>query len=162
MAVSRGLDAQSLPIENLITGASHTHSGPGAVTSRLIWELAPATDISKQELIDLLAGSIASCVVQAQKSLEPALLGIDYSEVYNITMNRRANISPYVKEDSIDPQLSVIRIDSAQNGKSLATIWNYAIHGTCYFDHNMLISSDIMGVANILIEEKIGVIYHSF
>ena len=36
-----------------------------------------------------------------------------------------------VKKDTIDEHLGVFRFDDAQ-GKPLATIWNFAIHGVCY------------------------------
>jgi len=51
--------------------------------------------------------------------------------------------------------LGVIRVDDLA-GKPIATVWNFAIHGVCYGPDNMQFSSDIMGLANTLIESKIG------
>lgn len=42
------------------------------------------------------------------------------------------------------------------NGEPLATVWNYATHGTCYGPDNMRCSGDIMGVASILVEKNVG------
>ena len=46
------------------------------------------------------------------------LLGI--SQLTGVTRNRRANVSPYLNEDDIDPNLGVIGVNDA-NGKPLAT-----------------------------------------
>ena len=40
----------TVPYENVILSGSHSHSGAGAVSSELLWELAPATDLVKPEL----------------------------------------------------------------------------------------------------------------
>jgi len=49
----------------------------------------------------------------------------------------------------------IIRVDSL-DGKPLVTLWNFAIHGICYDEYNLNFSSDIMGYANLDIEESIG------
>lgn len=58
----------------------------------------------------------------------PAALGVDVGLLNNVTVNRRAHISPYLKPDSIDPNLGIIRVDDLK-GKPIATVWNFAIHG---------------------------------
>jgi hypothetical protein len=60
-----------------------------------------------------------------------------------VTVNRRAP-NPWVNRDTIDPNLGILRVD-APDGTPIATLWNYAVHGTCYGPHNMKFSSDIMG-----------------
>jgi hypothetical protein len=75
--------------------------------------------------------------------------------LFNVTRNRRAAISPYVNEWSIDPQLGLFRVDYA-DGRPMSTLWNFAIHGTCYGDSNLLLSGDIMGKVNDYIERSIG------
>lgn len=34
-----------VPFENVAMFGSHSHSGPGAITPELLWEVAPATDL---------------------------------------------------------------------------------------------------------------------
>jgi len=80
---------------------------------------------------------------------------VGISQLIGVTTNRRCDISPYVQCDSIDPNLGVIRVDTTA-GQPIATVWNFAIHGVCYGPDNMKYSSDIMGLANTLIESKIG------
>jgi len=49
----------------------------------------------------------------------------------------------------------VIRVDTP-DGKPLATVWNFAIHGVCYGPDNMQFSSDIMGAVSDVIESDVG------
>ena len=42
------------------------------------------------------------------------------SQLTGVTKNRRANISPYLNPDDIDPNLGVIAVNDV-NGKPLAT-----------------------------------------
>ena len=47
-------------------------------------------------------------------------MGLGISQLTGVTRNRRANISPYLNESDIDPNLGVISVNDA-NGKPLAT-----------------------------------------
>ena len=42
MAAAEGF---KIPFENVATFGSHSHSGPGAITSEMLWALAPPTDL---------------------------------------------------------------------------------------------------------------------
>lgn len=80
------------------------------------------------------------------------LIGV--GNLVGVTRNRRAP-NPWVNEGTIDPHLGVIRIETTA-GQPIATVWNYAIHGTCYGPENMKFSSDIMGASCDAIEQLIG------
>src|SRR5690349_6624978 len=94
-------------------------------------------------------------MIQAVQNLAPAMIDIGTAELIGVTVNRRADISPYVQRGTIDPHLGVIRVDTAA-GQPLATVWNFAIHGVCYSEDNMYFSGDIMGVTCERIEESVG------
>jgi len=121
----------TVPRDNVILSGSHSHSGPGAITQSLLWELAPATDLLVPEARTQIARSIAGCLVEAQYKVKPVSIGIGAGQVHNATHNRRARISPYVTSTTVDPQLGLIRIDDINDGSPIATVWNFAIHGTC-------------------------------
>jgi len=147
----------------IILSASHTHSGPGAVSRQKLWELAPATDLNVKELHEQICDSIAAAIATAVNSKRKAVFGFDSSLLFNITINRRAKLSPYVQEDSIDPNLGVIRVDALNEDgttQPMATVWNYAMHGTCFGPSNMEASSDIMGGVCDNIEELVDVEGH--
>jgi len=85
--------------------------------------------------------------------LQPAYFNVGVFQMFNFTNNRRAGSSKYVKPSDIDPQLGLFRVDST-TGQPLATLWNFAIHGTCYGASNMKYSADIMGKVSENIEKR--------
>jgi len=145
----------TVPRENFILSASHSHSGPGAVSPEFLWAMAPATDLLVPELQRFLATKIATSMVNAQNNAKPAKMNIASTLLIGVTSNRRAGRSPYVNSGSIDPNLGLIKVDDV-NGNPIATVWNFAIHGVCYGPSNMKFSADIMGYANMLNEKAIG------
>lgn len=150
IAQSQGLKT---PVNNIFMSASHSHSMPGATSPQRLWEVAPATDLNIPSLHEQLASSIAAAMVEAESSMRPALIALGDTQLRGVSRNRRARISPYVCSDSVDTQLGVIRIDDAATGTSLATIWQFAIHGVCYGPSNLLASGDILGKASEYIEK---------
>eukprot|EP00163_Fabomonas_tropica_P015439 TRINITY_DN28234_c0_g1_i1.p1 TRINITY_DN28234_c0_g1~~TRINITY_DN28234_c0_g1_i1.p1 ORF type:complete len:506 (+),score=121.43 TRINITY_DN28234_c0_g1_i1:33-1520(+) len=152
MAAAQGFN---IPLERVTLHASHSHSGPGALTPDFLWAMAPAMDLMVPELQTLMCTAIANAMLKAQAALAPAKFGITMGNLVGATKNRRAKESPYVNSGTIDPHLPVIRVDDMTD-KPLATVWNFAIHGVCYGPNNMQSSADIMGEANRLIEESIG------
>jgi len=150
-----GLGITSISLDNFMIHGAHTHSGPGAITPNFLWSFAPATDIMVPELQDALATSIAYAVSQAIASQQLALVGTGSGLLTNVTLNRRAGESPYLKPDDIDPNLGIIRVD-ALDGTPIATVWNFAIHGTCNGPENMMTAGDIMGGACEAIENLVG------
>ena len=90
---------------------------------------------------------MADAMIQAELNLAPAQMDIGSGILTGVTQNRRAP-NPWVQKGTIDPHLGVIRIDDIK-GNPLATIWNYAMHGTCYGPENMKFSSEIMGMYEI-------------
>jgi len=120
-----------------------------------LWAVAPATDILVPELQRLMANSVAQALLKAQQNKANAMMNVTVGQLLGVTQNRRADISPYVGPNTIDPNLGVIRVDDAK-GNPLATVWNFAIHGICYGPDNMKFSGDIMGKANEYIEAQNG------
>eukprot|EP00042_Codosiga_hollandica_P023055 m.89246 g.89246 ORF g.89246 m.89246 type:complete len:400 (-) comp51029_c0_seq1:339-1538(-) len=145
----------NLSDSNFILSGSHSHSGPGAISPNFLWAVAPATDLLIPELQESLALSVAKAVFQASQQLQPVQMGIGSGLLYNVTTNRRAGESPFLKPWDIDPHLGVIRVD-ALDGTPLATVWNFAIHGTCWGPSNMKTSGDIMGGSCEQIEDIVG------
>lgn len=67
IAASKGF---TVPYENVILSGSHSHSGPGGVSSEKLWEYAPATDLLVPELREMLATSLADALLQAEQNLK--------------------------------------------------------------------------------------------
>lgn len=142
-AAARGV---TVPLENLMVAASHTHSGPGCLTKRLFWELT-AADMFVDRVFQRATDQMAEALVRAHQAMGPATIGFGREVVTTATRNRRASESPDLNDDSIDPELLVLRVDRP-DGTPVATVWNFAIHGTHFGTSNMEFSADIMGSAN--------------
>jgi hypothetical protein len=56
--------------------------------------LAPATDLFNIELTNELSDRLAECMIQAEKNVKPAKVGIGKTELLKYSRNRRARISP--------------------------------------------------------------------
>jgi len=144
----------TLGVDKVIFSASHTHSGPGALSPDMLWALAPATDLLVPSIQRLYAEHLADAMVQAEKNLQPAKIDLGVGQLTGVTRNRRAP-NPWLNTDTIDANLGVLRADTI-DGKPLAVLWNYATHGTCYGEDNMKFSSDISGASCDAIESLLG------
>ncbi len=136
----------TVPLEKILAGASHTHSGPGAITKRTFWQLA-AADLYVDRVYQAYTDGMARAMVEAERALGPVHLGVGREALTTVTRNRRAGDSPALNPDSIDDELLVLRVDRP-DGTPVATVWNFAIHGTHFGTSNMDFSADIMGSAN--------------
>eukprot|EP00053_Salpingoeca_punica_P013748 m.124504 g.124504 ORF g.124504 m.124504 type:complete len:479 (-) comp16294_c0_seq1:2080-3516(-) len=144
-----------LPDAHFTVHGSHSHSGPGAISPNFLWQMAPATDLLVPEVQEKMAADIAQAVVTAYYGLQDAVLGAGSGQLFNVTTNRRAGISPYLKPDSVDTNLGIIRVDTP-DGKPIATVWNFAMHGVCWGPEQMMFSSDIMGGVSDYVESSVG------
>lgn len=107
----------------MILSASHSHSGPGAITSEFLWSIAPATDLMVPEVTEQMQTNLANVMTQSQEALEPAKLDVGTFDLTGVTVNRRCHISKFVNCHTIDPNLGILRVDKL-NGETLAVVWN--------------------------------------
>lgn len=140
--------------EHLMAFASHTHSGPGALTSLGFWVQA-ATDELVIELRDTFVAKCADAIVAAEASLARARFGIGTGQLIGATKNRRVGVSKVFKTDDVDPELGVVRVDRP-DGTPVATLYNYAIHGTALPAENLQLSADVMGAISRHVEKATG------
>lgn len=142
----------TVPLENLMVCSSHTHSGPGCLTTLWMWELI-AADLYNDSVFQTFTDGIARAIVLAEKNAVPARIGAGAGSLPGCTHNRRAGVSPVFLPDSVDPEVLVLRVDGA-NGDPIATLWNYAIHGTALGPTSHDYSADIMGGVNAELEAR--------
>jgi hypothetical protein len=150
-AAARGF---SIPIEKVLFCASHTHSGPGAMTNKRLWAYV-GSDLCVDRVRERFTDKIADSMVKAEQNMVPVRIGIGSASLTGVTENRRGDISPYFDKTHIDDQLGIISVDKV-SGTALATVWNYAIHGTIYGADNLKYSPDIMGEVSALVEQNGG------
>lgn len=99
-------------------------------------------------------------VLEARNNLEPASLGVGWG-FSRANMNRRAidvdgKASLGMNPDGpVDRRIGLLRLDKA-DGKPLALIANYAIHGTVMSNEFLGISGDAPGIVSEYVEQELG------
>lgn len=160
------------PTEVLLC-CSHTHSGPIAYAD----ERSPRRN---QEYIHALVENIVSAVQEAQANLLSARLEYAAGEA-EVGINRREKMpdgryeigrNPDGPRDKSVQVVSVFRKGEGRAGSSLsmgdsltgsggaevriATLVNYACHGTVLGPDNLLVSADWIGVMRAKVEQELG------
>jgi hypothetical protein len=134
--------------ENILIGATHTHSAPDA------YGFPDETGKSYADMayLDFCVKQIADAVNEAIMKLEPATLKINMDEAKGkIAYN-------YYAPQLYDPRCGVIQaIGMGKNqGKILVTLVNYAIHPEVIGSDRGILSPDLVGPLCNRIETKTG------
>ncbi len=141
------LAAAGLRYAVVIVSASHTHSGPGAFSpSRLFGFLA--LDSLVPDVRELILNAMVQAAIGAESRKAPAHVGIGRGEVAGVTRSRVGL--------PLDPEVGVLKLVRA-DGRPIALLWNYAIHGTVLGARNRELSGDVMGAASRELERALGV-----
>jgi neutral ceramidase len=131
----------------VIAAASHTHSGPGAFARSELFGFI-ALDRESPRVRGRVFSAMEEAARQAERRKRPATVGTGRSELTDITDSRMRG--------PLDHELGVLKVVGA-DGRPLAAVWNYAIHGTALGRDNFQLSGDVMGDAAARIEEQLGV-----
>ncbi len=156
VGVSRGLRADvekaaqalGIPKQNLIVAATHTHSGPGAVSNETLWQLI-ALDCLHQGTYDMVLKGITDALKAADLARKPAAFGVGSTTQKGVSKNR-------ANQPTVDEELGLLKIVDATTQAPIAAVMNFAIHGTCLGASNMEFSADVMGYAERELEKKLG------
>jgi neutral ceramidase len=139
------------PTEVLLC-CSHTHSGPIAFAD----ERSPRKN---QGYINYLIDQIVEAVHEAEAKLQPAWMEYSCGQA-NVGINRREKMPDGHMEIGRNPagardkSLQVISLLTEK--ERLATIVNYACHGTVLGPDNLLVSADWIGVMRSSVERELG------
>jgi neutral ceramidase len=131
----------------VIVSASHTHSGPGAYVDSSLFAFV-ALDRPSPPIRALLLDALERAARAAHQRRAPARAGAGAVALPGPGKSRIG--AP------LDPTLGVLKVVTA-DGRPLALLWNYAIHGTALGKGNFMVSGDLMGEASARIEERLGV-----
>lgn len=144
--VAQALARSGVAPGRLLISASHTHSGPGAFLDAGLFAVL-AVDRLDAEVRDALVGALVEAVRRAEQGKRPARIGSGLSPGPPLTVGRLP--AP------IDRSLAVLKV-TAEDGRPLAVVWNFAIHGTMLGARNLRLSGDVMGLAARQIERELG------
>jgi len=140
---------KGIPPENILIGATHTHSAPDAYG----FPDENGHSIVDLKYLDWCVHQIADAVNEAVANLQPASLKIAVAEAKGkISYN-------YYAPDLYDPRCGVIQVlaaSGAHKGKPLATLVNYAIHPEIIGSAQGILCPDLCGPLYDRIAEKGG------
>jgi hypothetical protein len=140
------LAAAGGPAPTLVVSASHTHSGPGAYADSALFGFV-AVDRPAAAVRDALLAAMEAAARGALDRLRPARLGAGSTLVPDLTLSRLGR--------PLDPELGLLKV-VGHDGRPIAALWNYAIHGTALPRRNLLLSGDVMGAATARLERRLG------
>lgn len=144
---------RSNAISYVLIAAIHTHSAPVILDEYAkgvpAWEQAAITRIGK-------------AIDEAHNSAVEARLGAGYG-VVEVGHNRLRDeadgaVTWFEKNPTkvptapVDPTVTVLRVDRADNGKPIAILINYACHPVIFGPDNLEYSADFVGVTNGAVE----------
>lgn len=136
---------KGIPPENILIGATHTHSAPDSYgfpdhNGKF------STDL---KYLDLVCGRAAEAINEASERLRPASLKIATGPAKGkIAFN-------YYADELYDPRCHVIQAIGA-DGKAFATLVNYAVHPEVLGSDAGVLSPDLIGPLYDRIREKGG------
>jgi hypothetical protein len=140
---------KSIPAENILIGATHTHSAPDAYG----FPDENGKSLADLPYLDFCVKQIAAAVDEAVSKLEPVSLKIAVGEAKGkIAYN-------YYAEQLYDPRCGVIQAiaETGKNkGKPVVTLVNYAIHPEVIGSGRGILSPDLCGPLYDRIEQRTG------
>jgi hypothetical protein len=146
--------------------ATHTHSAPEIGPPGIIAAYMPerykqaSTGESNAEYTDFQEAKLIEALRQAHKELQPARLalglGFSTANIDRRAMDDQGKMTIGLNPDGpTDRQIGLIRLETL-DGKSIALLANYPIHGTVLGEDNLKITGDAPGVVMQYVEQKIG------
>jgi hypothetical protein len=130
----------------LIVSASHTHSGPGAYADSAFWGFI-AVDRESPAVRKVIVDGMERAAREAERRRAPARLAWGKTAVTGIATSRL--------DQPLDPELGFLKVMSA-DGRPIALVWNYAVHGTALGRANRILSGDLMAEASARLERETG------
>jgi hypothetical protein len=135
-----------IPGENIIVGATHTHSAPDAYC----FPDLKGEHHSDMNYLESVCVQMADAINEALDNLRPATLKIAVDDAEGkIAYN-------YYAPQLYDPRCSVLQALDAKDATVIATLVNYAIHPEVIGSDKGIISPDLCGPLYDRIESKVG------
>jgi len=131
----------------IIISATHTHSGPGAISKNFFWAIA-AMDWFQPKVYQKLLAGIHRAVFEAEASLSKSDLFSLSFETSHLQINRRGKVGQF------DPMANLLLIRDQKNVYRGALV-NFAVHGTALKEDNLHFSADIPGAIERAMERKL-------
>jgi neutral ceramidase len=135
--LTRMLVAMGYERDSIFISATHTHSGPGTLSDRFLWE-ALAADRFSPAFYSQVMGKTGMVVATAAHSAQAAELFAASFTATGLQRNRRH------REGWFDPTANLL-LARLPSGAWLGGMVNFAVHGTALNAHNLALSADVPG-----------------
>jgi neutral ceramidase len=157
LGAATGLDLSG----RVVHTTNHSHASWGTFSDQAAFYLG--SDGYNEENFQRMAEQIAAVALQAQAVREPVALGLmwtdDWDPAHRVTHDRRPENDALVVWDDEGPEqggrddrLGLLRVD-ALDGRPLAVMVNFGMHGTVLDEDNPLASSESGGAVEVAFEE---------
>jgi neutral ceramidase len=133
----------------IFISATHTHSGPGAISRDFIWQLL-AMDIYQPAIRRRFVAGVVEAVRAAAAAMQPAALQAFSFAAQDLQRNREH------REVFYDPTANVVLATSVATGRWLGAMVNLAIHGTAMQADNLRFSADVPGGIERALQDRLG------
>ena len=135
--LQRILGSYGYPPDAVFISATHTHSGPGTLSDRFLWELL-AADRFQPSYYSFVREVAVKTILDAEHSAHPAQLFAVSFSAQGMQRNRRH------RDGWFDPTADLLLAKST-SGEWLGALVNFAVHGTALNAHNLELSADLPG-----------------
>ena len=152
------LSELELDPSEVFLSAIHTHAGPALAMDP---ERSHANNV---EYTETLKGKLVALIQQALDGMVPVRLGLDvgYSPVgtnrRELRIGRKGDASIVLGRNpygTTDKEVLVMNVVGPED-KLMAVAFDYATHGTCLGGKNLVISGDVLGLAEQFAERILG------
>ncbi|KAJ6625686.1 Neutral ceramidase [Pseudolycoriella hygida] len=147
-------------MDNILVSASHTHGGPGGYMMYFLYDVSIFGFV--RETYQALVDGIFNSIVRAHENLQSGRIFVGETEVKGASRNRSPTSYLLNPEDErnlydghTDTTLIQMRFVNAFN-KVIGAIHWFATHSVSMNNSNLLISSDNVGYAAILLEQEMN------
>ena len=134
-----------IPASHILICCTHNHSAPS------YYQKTPmGQDDAEPSLKKFLLKQFASVAIEAERTLVPARAGFAAGSLEGVTRNRQQ------KNDVIDPQVGVFRVEERDGRKTIATLFNFTGHPVILGSTNLMLSGEYPGAAARAVETLLG------
>lgn len=143
-------DRIGIKIENICTTVTHTHSAPS------IFKLRNAGS-PKKSFVEQVKLSAVESINSAINDLEEVKVGYGVGKLVLGVNRRERGFRSDINQPSgtIDPNLSIVRIDRKDNNPKVILV-NYAMHPVTLYRSNLSLSADYPGYISKYIEDNLS------
>lgn len=141
--------------KNTVISATHTHSGPGGSAHALLYNLTIGG--FRPDTFEAIVAGIVEACARADADVAPGNIAIAVGELHGASVSRNLfqfECNPEEEQKLFpaanDPQMTQLRFE--RNGKPIAALNWFSVHGTSMTNRNQFISADNKGYASYLWE----------